>query len=287
MKYSTRVAAASLAAAVTMLPAPAVAQGRAVARPAPAARAVTVARPAPYYRPYSYYRPYPYYPYYGGYYPYYGSSLWFGFGYPGAYYPYWSYPAGYCCGYSGSSLHIQVTPRAAEVFVDGYYAGKVDDFDGTFQRLRLEPGHHTVQLYAAGHRTVEQDLYLQPGNTTNIKTTLQPLAPGEPEPVRPAAPPVSQDLERGTSISVAPPRPLPGTVPGELGTLAIRVRPGDAMVTIDGERWDSSADADRLTVTLPPGLHHVEIVKDGYRSYSADVTLRPGQTESLNVSLAR
>jgi hypothetical protein len=36
-----------------------------------------------------------------------------------------------------SSLQLQVTPRETEVFVDGYFAGRVDDFDGRFQRLPI------------------------------------------------------------------------------------------------------------------------------------------------------
>ena len=290
--------AASIAAVVTLLPAPAMAQGRAVQRGAPPATRAAVAVPRPagqYYRPVTSYRPYGYRPY--GYYPYgyypypyyYGFGVGFGFGYGyGGYYPYYAaYPGPYGYGYSGSSLHVLVTPREAEVFVDGYYAGKVDDFDGTFQRLRLEPGEHSVQLYLAGHRSVQQELYLQPGNTFNIRTTLQPLGPGEPEPVRPAAPANPRGGETGAAISAAP-RPLPRTAaPADFGTLAIRVRPGDARVTIDGEQWESSADADRLTVTLAPGVHRVEINKDGYRPYSADVSVRPGQTETVNVALAR
>jgi hypothetical protein len=248
-------------------------------------------RPPTYYRPNGYYRPYGYYPYYGYGYPYYspysfGFSVGFGFGgyYPYGYYPYWSYPGPgyYGYGYAGSSLHLLVTPREAEVFLDGYYAGKVDDFDGTFQRLRLEPGEHSVQLYLAGHRSVQQELYLQPGKTFDIKTALAPLGPGEPEPARPVAPPAPQRDE----VTIAP-RPLPRNTETGFGTLTIRVRPGDATVTIDGEAWGSSPDADRVSVVLAPGVHRLEVNKDGYRPYSADVTVKPGETEVVNVALAR
>ena len=34
-----------------------------------------------------------------------------------------------------SSMRLQVKPLDTMVFVDGYFAGIVDDFDGTFQRL--------------------------------------------------------------------------------------------------------------------------------------------------------
>ena len=81
-----------------------------------------------------------------GYWPYYdpwfwGFDPWSPFLAP---YPYAFGPAGY--GDAGSA-RIQVTPRDAEVYVDGYLAGIVDDFDGFMQRLRLPPGEHEIELY--------------------------------------------------------------------------------------------------------------------------------------------
>src|SRR5262245_39277009 len=49
-----------------------------------------------------------------------------------------------------SSVRLEVKPRDAEVFVDGYSAGHADDFDGVFQRLRLRPGSHEITLYLNG-----------------------------------------------------------------------------------------------------------------------------------------
>jgi len=42
--------------------------------------------------------------------------------------------------HADASVRLDVSPRDAEVYVDGYYAGVVDDFDGILQRLRVEPG---------------------------------------------------------------------------------------------------------------------------------------------------
>ena len=72
---------------------------------------------------------------YGGYggYPYaYG-------GYPYAY-PY-AYPYGGGYGYAGNTgrVRLEVQPRDAEVFIDGYFAGQVDDFDGRLQGLSSKP----------------------------------------------------------------------------------------------------------------------------------------------------
>ena len=71
------------------------------------------------------------------------------------YYPYAGYP--YVAGRSYGDVRTQVTPKDAEVYVDGFYAGVVRDFDGTFKRLHLTPGGHAITLYLEGtarlHRT--------------------------------------------------------------------------------------------------------------------------------------
>src|SRR4051794_31053515 len=125
--------------------------------------------------------------YYGGYYPYYADP-WYGFQYP---YPYPPYPYAYHAVAPDSSVRLDVKPKNAEVYVDGYYAGIVDDFDGTFQRLRVEPGEHEIELYLDGYRTVHQKVYLTPDNTFKIKYEMERLAGGEtPEPrPQPASPP--------------------------------------------------------------------------------------------------
>ena len=153
------------------------------------------------YHPYYYGRPYyGYGGFYGGYYYYpYSFSFGIGAGYPYSrysYYPYYPYYYGYA--YDPiASLRLRVIPHHAEVFIDGFYAGNVDEFDGSFQRLRLYPGHHTVEVFLPGHRMFRQNVYLQPGKTFTIEATLQPLAPGEPEPERPSAEAVPRTQTRG------------------------------------------------------------------------------------------
>src|SRR5260221_13473268 len=79
---------------------------------------------------------------------------WDGFQYPYPY-PYGYYPRRYD---PGASLRVMVKPNKAEVYVDGYYAGIVDDFDGVFQRLPATPGQHEITLDLDGYRTVHQKI---------------------------------------------------------------------------------------------------------------------------------
>jgi hypothetical protein len=72
-------------------------------------------------------------------------------------------------------LRLQVSPRDAQVFVDGYYAGTVDDFDGARQRLKVTIGPHRIELRAPGHETVTFDVTIIEGQTTTYKTSLTRL----------------------------------------------------------------------------------------------------------------
>jgi hypothetical protein len=247
----------------------------------------------------------------GGYYPY-ASPYWFGDPWYGYGYPWGPYPRPY--GYYGfepeGSLRIEVTPRDAEVYVDGYYAGTVDDFDGTFQRLHIETGEHEIEVYKEGFRPFRQKVYLTPDNTFRIRQALQALGPGEqPEPKpQPLSPPPSA---QGGQSPMQPPqgmprrpggrRPLPppgaqqgpeprsgqpgSTSASGYGTLTIRSQPADAEVSIDGENWRGPSGQDRLTIELAEGSHTVEIRKPGYRTYVTQVEIRRGETTPLNVSL--
>lgn len=69
-------------------------------------------------------------------------------------------------------VRLQVRPRDAAVYVDGYYAGVVDDFDGVFQRLTLEVGPHQLELDAPGFEPQYFDIYVDPAQTVNVRTDL-------------------------------------------------------------------------------------------------------------------
>lgn len=110
-----------------------------------------------YYDPYTWYS---YDPYYSR--PYYGPSAYYGHGGYGGQY------------YDTGELRIQVSPRHAEVYVDGYFAGNVDDFDGTFQALRLEEGPYKIEIVAPGFETMVFDIRIQRGRKITYRGELRP-----------------------------------------------------------------------------------------------------------------
>jgi hypothetical protein len=208
-----------------------------------------------------------------------------------------------------SNVRVIAKPKEATVYVDGYYAGLVDDFDGYLQRLRVTPGEHEITLFLQGYRTVSQKLYLQVNSTLKLELAMEKLAPGETsEPVSPPVerPPEAQGpppgygqprapLPPGAPFPGAPPqqpeRPAPPSqAPGEpstLGTLAVRIQPPGTTVTIDGEPRPGSQWDEVLLVQLPEGPHRVQIEKKGYEPFSGEFDLRPGQTTNVTVSLQR
>ena len=262
--------------------------GRAVARPAAGgagpARAVIRARPlfggVRFHRPYL--------GAYAGFHPFHHGPYLFPYGYgPYGYGPYgygpWLAPAYGGYGYS-SAVRLEVDPEETEVYVDGYYTGVVDSFDGFLQRLRLPPGEHEIELYLEGHESVRQTLYLAPGETYRIRHRMQPLPEGAPPPVRPEPPepPPSADAWAGS------PAPLAHPAAGEeFGTLVVRVRPLDAVVTVDGERWVGHEGMGELVLDLGAGVHALEVSRTGHRTYAADVEVVPGERTVVNVGLPR
>ena len=206
-----------------------------------------------------------------------------------------------------AALRLQVSPKNAEVFIDGYFAGTVDQFDGTFQRLRVEPGQHELVIWADGFRAFRQRLYLQPVTTFTVKATLEPLRPGDRQEERPAVTPPQQPVganpgpPSGRNRNDRPRRlpggdgrrpgdangPPPARQVGAYGTLALRVQPGGAEVRIDGERWDVGGGDERLLLQLSAGPHQLEVRRDGYDPFSRTIEIRAGETETLNIGLAR
>jgi hypothetical protein len=280
---------ASLITIVTAaaLPHEAEAQRRVVRR-SPSRSVVVFARP---YYP-LYYSPF-YAGWYGGWYGpgWYGRNGWYPYGFYDQYYP----PYGYGYYDPSGSARIEIKPREAEVYVDGYLVGTVDDFDGWMQRLHVPYGEHEIQVYLQGYRTIREKVLFRPGATLKLSSVMEPLGAGEAQEPRPTpaegAAARQPGAQRRYPSGQMPPEPSSRrrerAPAADFGSVAIRVQPADAEVLIDGERWDAPQGGDRLTVQLGEGEHRIEIRKEGYRTYSTSIKLLRGETVPLNVSLSR
>lgn len=221
----------------------------------------------------------------------------------------WRYPPGYP-GYPAyryarpeSNLRINVKPKEASVYVDGYFAGKVEDFDGRFQRLHVLPGQHEIVVYLEGYRSLKRQLYLSPDATRTIEGSLERLRAGEapePEPVPSDRDRLEPDDEEQPLPPLRPPMPRRGRqdapperprgAQGEasrFATLSIQVRPGGGTIRIDGERWDGPSGDERLIVQVTEGRHLIEVDREGYEHFSTEIDARRGDTTPITINLRR
>ena len=291
------------AAAISFGPFGSEASGQYRSRNRPSYRSYRSYRPGRSYRPYRPYQPYYrlhyrplYYPssYYGGYY----------MGQRAAY------------SYYHGSVQTKVKPVETEVYVDGYYSGIVDDFDGIFQRLYLSPGEHEIELRLAGYRNYSQSLLVNPGHKYKIHHQMEQLGPGDknPPPIEPREPeryeepetrepfrtepdrtPARESEIREEELRVPqreeasrpePPRPPARQITSaRFGKLSIHAQPADAEIVIDGDPWGSLEGLEALVIHLPAGRHRIEIRREGYESFVTEVEIRENETTPLNVRL--
>jgi hypothetical protein len=265
---------------------------------------------------YGYYGGYPYYywPYWGWgygyyspwYYPYGGFYAGFGYPYYGGYVGVAYSGGGYAGGpyYEGAgSVRLIVEPVETKVYVDEYYAGKVDDFDGMFQRLNLRPGAHDITLKLDGYETHKIKLYVPLDHTIKVRHNMArgpadrvtEQTVGDPADAERYARrarereydrPEPEDRDPQTRIEEGERRGDESWSQGrERGTLRLDVSPADASIYVDGMFRGTGQDLRRLN--LPPGRHRLEVVRPGYRTLERDVDVEAGETEQVEVDLPR
>lgn len=231
-----------------------------------------------YYWNYGYYWSPWYYPSYGG---------WYG-GYNYGYGP--SYGYGYRRAYGNvGSVRVMVEPRQTKVYVDDYYAGVADDFDGIFQRLNVSSGRHDISLRLDGYETHKVKLYVPLDGTIKIK---HEMVRGSSEKVSESTvgdpvdearfsrdPDDDYENDRDHREETRPDNR------GERGTVRLDVRPADASIYVDGVFRGTGSDLRK--VTLPEGTHRLEVVRPGYRTLERDVEVTAGETEEVDVDLPR
>jgi len=242
-----------------------------------------------------YYPGYPSYPGWGwgGYYPGYWGG-WWPYGYSGWYGAYWGYPWGWGGGTvyhyverESGSVRVLVDPAEARVYVDGYYAGTVDDYDGLFQRLNLSPGRHEIALKLEGYKTHRVKLYVAPDATVKVHYDME-KGPGETfedltKDVR--EPEVSREAEQEQRWRESESRAEADELVAVGGRLKLTVEPADASVYVDGAFRGSAREASELR--LPPGRHRIEVVRPGYKTVDREVDVAPGSTTELRIELER
>jgi hypothetical protein len=202
-------------------------------------------------------------------------------------------------------VRVLVDPDDAKVYVDGYYAGKVEQFDGMFQRLSLTRGRHEILIKKDGYQAQRFLVYADPGASIKIDSALSkgsgeaPLKDltagrGDGPESRPAMGPEEDSsgppawAEDGAREDAPrPDRMSPsGVVTGDrLGEVRLNVRPADATVYVDGEFRGTARET--ASLVLRSGPHRIEVVRPGFRTETREVDVRAGETQAVEVELDR
>lgn len=208
-----------------------------------------------------YRRPYDYRPYYGPY----RTAV-----YP-AYRPVVYAEAPY------GEIDTDVKPTDCTVYLDGVAVGKAREFDGWPTKLRTTPGRHELVFREPGYRPLRVTVDLLAYHNVQIREHLVPgpddlggYGVSEPYEVAPA----------GES--------LPRESRDVRSAIVLAIEPEDAKVYVDGVLVrDGGGALGRLVLPLAAGEHRVEVVKPGYRPFTAVLTLGERQRQELSVRLER
>ena len=71
-------------------------------------------------------------------------------------------------------LRLRITPREAQVYVEGVYVGMAADFEQVLRALKLEIGTYHVDLVLPGYQTLSLDVQITPGRIVTYEATLTP-----------------------------------------------------------------------------------------------------------------
>ena len=243
--------------------------------------------------------------YYGGGYYSYGSPYWGGWWrgpsvYGGTSFRYPALPA-------FAIVDTDISPEAAEVWLDGVYIGTADDFDGYPDYLYLKPGSYRLEFRYQGYETYGINLDARSGQKVNLDKDMPELASrGKAEPFDPARKPMPYGRlfePGGKPASLAAPRredgeeprtnlaektPLPPLAANQ-GILRILVLPDDAAVYLDdrmiGMAEELSANSRGVRAGIGP--HTVAVMRPGFKTKTFDVEVIAGKAVNVVVELEK
>jgi len=69
-------------------------------------------------------------------------------------------------------LQLDVEPRRARVYVDGWLVGVVDEFSGYYHHLDLPGGPHRIELVASDYDLLLVEVVVSPNRTTTYRGSL-------------------------------------------------------------------------------------------------------------------
>jgi PEGA domain len=138
--------------------------------------------------------------------------------------------------------------KSSGVWADGQYVGFVKELKGD-KKLLLLPGEHKIEVRHAGYIAVTENVNVEPGK----KVTLSVHLVRDPHAIFPH---------------------------GVTSQIKLDVTPDRAAVFVDGGYVGTPHD-----FVIAPGKHQIRIALAGYRDFTTEVDLRPGQKMTIKTDL--
>lgn len=179
-------------------------------------------------------------------------------------------------------VDMAVTPYDADVWVDGEYVGRAQDYAGDPKFLKLSSGSHTITLAREGFSPQRLAVVVEPSRLLTLDVTLLPLgaasaavatAPTASQPVAPAS------TDDGATYQLD----LEKT-----GYLNLNVTPADAAVYVDDESYGMAAEYNNdKSIVLRAGTHTLHVVRPGHTSQVQKFEIETDTTQEVTVTLIK
>jgi hypothetical protein len=169
------------------------------------------------------------------------------------------FPAGAGVAQGGPTGEVHFIPdskveKSAGVWVDGQYAGYVDELKG-HKTLQLGPGKHEIVFREAGYKDVTRDVTIAAGGALDLV--------------------VKMELNPKLKYSV------------ESAELKIHAAPSSAAVYVDGVFAGAVHDFGGIgkSMLLAPGKHTIKISMPGYQDYVTQMDMVANQKYRIETKL--
>ncbi len=241
--------------------------------------------------------------------PYWGSGWGWGWG------PFW----GTTVVYGGPTIDTRrfavvdtdISPEAAEIYLNGKYIGTADDFDGYPGYLYLRPGTYGLEFRHPAYEPLKLSLKARRGEKYDFDQELK-LLPGQgklsyfdpPDRGTPLGRVFGPDVagsqtgtegeepeqfkEESSTSEPPPPRMDVRAAVPEKSRLRFRVLPEDAVIYLDDRYAGEGRELmESPALRVKPGLHRVTAMRPGYRSKTVEIDAKPGEITDVSVELEK
>ena len=214
-------------------------------------------------------------------------------------------------------LYVQLVPRWGYVEISSTPAGAAiyrgeERIGTTPARLELMEGSHELSVVREGFKAwdglvetspnehkIIPTIELEPANAqlqvnsipVGASVTVNGRYRGQSPITLALSPDIDYDIGlskagygstvRQVRLQAAASRAITVDMTARVGVLTVRAQPGDAEIFVDGQSRGSGT----ATLNLSSAPHRLEVRKEGYQTYSREVTPRPGYPQTIDVRL--